>query len=348
MAVRIALDAMGGDRGSREVVAGAVQAVNEIEDVEVTLFGDENVITAALLDLNQSPNSRLLVTHTSQVIAMDESPFEAVRKKRDSSIIVAFDHLKKKKVDAVVSAGNSGATMAAAIKSLGRLKNVSRPGIASVFPTLKGPVVMMDVGANVDCRPQHLFQFGIMASAFAQVLFGTSQPRIGLLSIGEETGKGNLLVKKAHELFLQSPLNFIGNVEGRDTFQGDVDVIVCDGFVGNVCLKLSEGLAEAVLAMLREEIAKSVKAQVGYLFAKEAFAHFKKRVDYAEYGGAPLLGLNGTGIICHGRSNARAIKNAIKVGAELVRRKVNDKILSLLSASGTSAGAPEAGDRAAS
>lgn len=346
MAVRIALDAMGGDRGSHEVVAGAVQAVDDLEDVEITLFGDEKIINAVLRELNQSRNPRLKVTHTSQVIGMDESPFVAVRKKRDSSIIVAFDHLKKGKVDAVVSAGNSGATMAAAIRSLGRLKNVSRPGIASVFPTLKGPVVMMDVGANVDCRPQHLFQFGIMASAFAQVLFEIPQPRIGLLSIGEETGKGNLLVKRAHELFQQSPLNFIGNVEGRDTFQGDVDVIVCDGFVGNVCLKLSEGLAEAVLAMLREEIAKSVKAQVGYLFAKEAFTHFRKRVDYAEYGGAPLLGLNGTGIISHGRSNARAIKNAVKVGAELVRRKVNDRILSLLSASGNPAVPPETGERA--
>jgi glycerol-3-phosphate acyltransferase PlsX len=277
---------------------------------------------------------------------MDESPFEAVRKKRDSSIIVAFEHLKKGEADAVVSAGNSGATMAAAIRSLGRLKNISRPGIASVFPTLKGPVVMMDVGANVDCRPQHLFQFGVMASAFAQVLFETAQPRIGLLSIGEETGKGNILVKKAHELFRQSPLNFIGNVEGRDTFQGEVDVIVCDGFVGNVCLKLSEGLAEAVLAMLRQEFAKSLKAQVGYLFAKEAFAHFKQRVDYAEYGGAPLLGLNGTGIICHGRSSALAIKNAVKVGAELVRRKVNDRILTLLSETSNPDDAHETGERA--
>jgi phosphate acyltransferase len=346
MAVRIALDAMGGDRGPREVVAGAVQAVGEIDDVEVTLIGDEKIIAPALRDLKQAGNPRLRITHTTQVIAMDESPFEAVRKKKDSSIIVAFEHLKKGEADAVVSAGNSGATMAAAIRSLGRLKNVSRPGIASVFPTLKGPVVMMDVGANVDCRPQHLFQFGVMASAFAQVLFETAQPRIGLLSIGEETGKGNLLVKKAHELFSQSPLNFIGNVEGRDTFQGDVDVIVCDGFVGNVCLKLSEGLAEAVLAMLREEIAKSVKAQIGYLFAKEAFANFKKRVDYAEYGGAPLLGLNGTGIICHGRSSALAIKNAVKVGTELVRRNVNDRILALLSETGNPVEDPEAADRA--
>jgi phosphate acyltransferase len=339
MAVRIALDAMGGDRGPLEAVAGAVQAVAEIDDLEVILFGDQQIISAALHSLHQSSNPRLSIVHTSQVIGMDESPFDAVRRKRDSSIIVAFHRLKSGEADAVVSAGNSGATMAAAIRNLGRLKNVSRPGIASVFPTLKGPVVMMDVGANVDCRPQHLFQFGVMASAFSQTLFGIEQPRIGLLSIGEETGKGNLLVKKAHELFSHSPLNFIGNVEGRDTFQGDVDVIVCDGFVGNVCLKLSEGLAEAVIAMLREEIAKSIKAQVGYLFAKDAFSNFRRRVDYAEYGGAPLLGFNGTGIICHGRSNAVAIKNAIRIGAELVRKKVNQRIQTFLDESGN----PQAG-----
>jgi phosphate acyltransferase len=343
MAVRIALDAMGGDRGPHEIVDGAVQAVAELKDLEVTLFGDQQVIKAALHSLGQSQNPCLHIVHTSQIIGMDESPFDAVRKKRDSSIIVAFEHLKKGEADAVVSAGNSGATMAAAIKSLGRLKNISRPGIAGIFPTLKGPVVMMDVGANVDCRPQHLFQFGVMAAAFSQVLFDIDRPRIGLLSIGEETGKGNLLVKKAHELFIQSPLNFIGNVEGRDTFQGDVDIIVCDGFVGNVCLKLSEGLAEAVIAMLREEIAKSIKAQVGYLFARDAFVNFKRRVDYAEYGGAPLLGLNGTGIICHGRSNALAIKNAIRVGAELVRKKVNNRILGMLSESGSSGELPDDG-----
>jgi phosphate acyltransferase len=351
MAVRIALDAMGGDLGPREVVAGALQAVDEIDDLEVTIFGDQPVVSTALQSLYQaksrrlcpSISNRLHLVHTSQVIGMDESPFDAVRKKKDSSVIVAFEQLKSGKVDAVVSAGNSGATMAAAIKMLGRLKNVSRPGIASIFPTLKGPVVMMDVGANVDCRPQHLFQFGVMASTFSQVLFGIERPRIGLLSIGEETGKGNLLVKKAYQLFSESQLNFIGNVEGRDTFQGDVDVIVCDGFVGNVCLKLSEGLAEAVIAMLREEIAKSIKAQVGYLFAKEAFVNFKRRVDYAEYGGAPLLGFNGTGIICHGRSNALAIKNAIRVGAELARKKVTERIQNSLSESGNSSvGLPDA------
>ena len=328
MTVNVALDAMGGDRGPDELVLGALQAVQD-SDLEVTLLGDEKKINQ-VLQKNAWDKERVHVIHTSQVVSMKESPFEAVRKKKDSSIVVAFDLLKKRKVDAVVSAGNSGATMAAAIKYLGRLKNISRPGIASMFPTLKGPVVMMDVGANVDCRPQHLFQFGIMAAAFSKVLFGNQNPRIGLLSIGEEGGKGNALVKEAHKLFSESTFNFIGNVEGRDTFQGDVEVIACDGFVGNVCLKLSEGLAEAVLSMLRDEISKGIKSKIGYLLAKSAFANFKKRVDYAEYGGAPLLGLNGTGIVCHGRSNAKAIKNAIFVAAELVHKKMNDHIIDFL------------------
>ncbi len=326
--MHIALDVMGGDRGPLELVAGAVQAVRDFS-LEVTLLGDEGQIKQALKHHSIS-DSRLHTVHTSQTISMIEPPFEAVRKKRDASVVVAFELLKKGEVDAVVSAGNSGATMAAAIRKLGRLKQISRPGIASIFPTQKNPLVMMDVGANVDCRPQHLFQFGVMASAFSTVLLGIDKPRIGLLSIGEEGGKGNLLVKNSHELFQKSSLNFIGNVEGRDTFLGDVDVIVCDGFVGNVCLKVSEGLAETVLAMLGEEISKSFSAKMGYLLAKQAFANFKKRVDYAEYGGAPLLGLNGTGIVCHGRSNAKAIKNAIKVAIEMVRNKVNDHIIELL------------------
>ena len=330
MSVRIALDAMGGDQGPEVLVAGAVQAVNARDDLEVTLLGDEECLKASLRTQSCRYPDRLRIVHTTEVVGMDESPFDAVRKKKDSSVSVAFRLQKQGEVEAVVSAGNSGATMAAAMKTLGRLKGISRPGIAGIYPTLKGPLVMMDVGANVDCRPKHLFQFGIMAAAFSQVLFGNQRPRIGLLSIGEEGGKGNVLVKKSHELFSKSTLNYYGNVEGRDVFHGDVDVIVCDGFVGNVCLKLSEGLAEAVMAMLREEISKDFKAKIGYVLAKEAFGNFRKRVDYAEYGGAPLLGLNGTGIVCHGRSNATAIKNAIIVAAELVSENINEHINHLL------------------
>ncbi len=329
MTLRIALDAMGGELGPEEMVAGAIQAVQE-SDLDVVLFGDENILNK-VLQKEPLPASRVHVVHASQTVGMDESPFEAIRKKKDSSIVKAFDYTKNREADAVVSAGNSGATMASAIRSLGRLEMISRPGIASIFPTLKKPLVIMDVGANVDCRPQHLFEFGVMGAAFSDNLFQIRRPSIGLLSIGEEGGKGNVLVKSAHELFRKSSLNFIGNVEGRDIFQGDVDVIVCDGFVGNVCLKVSEGLAEAIITMLRTEMSKSIMAKLGYLLAKKAFGRFGKRVDYAEYGGAPLLGINGTGIVCHGRSNAKAIKNAIKVAAKMIRGKVNEHIIELLS-----------------
>lgn len=329
--MRIALDAMGGELGPEEMVAGAIQAVDE-SDLDVALIGDETILNS-VIQKQSFVSPKLQVIHASQSVSMDESPFEAIRKKKDSSIAIAFEQVRNGKADAVVSAGNSGATMASAIKSLGRLDNIARPGIASIFPTLKKPLVMMDVGANVDCRPQHLYQFGVMGAAFSDNLFRIRKPSIGLLSIGEEGGKGNVLVKSAHELFRKSSLNFIGNVEGRDIFQGDVDVIVCDGFVGNVCLKVSEGLAEAIISMLRTEISKSFMAKMGYLLARKAFNNFGKRVDYAEYGGAPLLGVNGTGIVCHGRSNAKAIKNAIKVAAEMIRSKVNDHIVQLLSES---------------
>jgi phosphate acyltransferase len=220
------------------------------------------------------------------------------------------------------------------VRKLGRLQGVARPGIASCFPTMKKPVVLMDIGANVDCRSLHLFQFAVMASAFARVN-NVKNPRVGLLTIGEETGKGNSLVKETYPLLAASSLNFIGNVEGRDVFQGNVDVIVCDGFVGNICLKVSEGLAEAAMQMLRDEIVKSLSAKVGYLLARNAFKSFRRRVDYAEYGGAPLLGLDGVGIICHGTSSAQAIKNAILGAAVLVKKNINQDIIASLASAGS-------------
>ena len=334
--MRIALDAMGGDHGPDQLIAGAVQAVAEFGH-EVVLIGDRQVLQQALDKeaghLASGPDSnpvKITIVHTSQVVGMGESPMEGIRKKKDSSIRVAFQLLHQQKVDAVVSAGNSGATLAAAVKEVGRLQGISRPGIAGIFPTLKKPLVVMDVGANVDCRPQHLYQFAVMASAFSKTLFGIDNPKVGLLSIGEEGGKGNALVKGTHEILSRSSLNYAGNIEGREVFHGDVDVMVCDGFVGNVCLKLSEGLAETLVAMLREEFTKNLRSKVGYLLTRTAYANIKKRTDYAEYGGGPLLGFNGTGIICHGRSNATAIKNAIRVAAELVQNKMNDRILDML------------------
>ncbi len=324
--MRIALDAMGGDHGPEELIAGALLAADQA-DIQISLVGDEPLLQSYIDKIapNSASKEKLKIVHASQVVGMDEYPVDAIRKKKDSSIVVAFDLVLRKEVEAVVSAGNSGATMAAALRKLGRIKNVSRPGIASVFPTLKNPVVMMDVGANVDCRPLHLYQFGVMAAAFARI-YDIQQPRVGLLTIGEESGKGNTLVKETYALLKESPLHFIGNVEGRDVFQGNVDVIICDGFVGNICLKVSEGLAEAAMQMLRNEILKSSMAKIGYLLARPAFRAFKKRVDYAEYGGAPLLGINGTGIVCHGKSNALAIKNAILAAVHMVSNNVNEVI----------------------
>jgi glycerol-3-phosphate acyltransferase PlsX len=331
--VQIALDAMGGDYGSEELIAGALLAVRQT-GLSVSLVGNESLLNKHLDIL--APDSKtaklIKIVHSSQVVDMNEHPVDAIRKKKDASIMVAFDLVRQGEADAVVSAGNSGATLAAASRKLGRLEGISRPGIASIFPTLKKPVVLMDIGANVDCRPQHLFQFGVMASAFSRIN-DVSNPRVGLLSIGEEIGKGNSLIKETYPLLEKSSLNFIGNVEGRDVFQGEVDVIVCDGFVGNVCLKVSEGLAEAAMQMLRDEIVKSITAKIGYLLARHAFKAFKKRVDYAEYGGAPLLGINGIGIICHGKSSSHAIKNAILEAAKMAKGNINKDILESLAAS---------------
>ncbi|MFW2366966.1 MAG: phosphate acyltransferase PlsX [Desulforhopalus sp.] len=331
--MQIALDAMGGDHGPEDLITGALLAVKEA-GVTVSLVGDESLLQSQLERVapEAQASGEIDVVHSSEVVGMNEHPVNAIRKKKDSSVMVAFDLVRRGVADAAVSAGNSGATMAAAVRKLGRLEGVSRPGIASIFPTLKKPVVMMDIGANVDCRSQHLFQFGVMASAFSRIN-EVENPRVGLLSIGEETGKGNSLVKEAYPLLEKSSLNFIGNVEGRDVFQGDVDVIVCDGFVGNVLLKVSEGLADAAMQMLRDEIVKSLPAKLGYLLARSAFKAFKKRVDYAEYGGAPLLGIDGIGIICHGKSSAHAIKNAILVADKMARGNINQDIIDSLTVS---------------
>lgn len=330
--MRIALDAMGGDRGPELIIQGALLALRESSDFDIVLLGPEDFLKKYLADqgIEAALENRLHIEHAPETILMDEAPVEAVRRKKNSTIMVGFDLVRNGQADAVVSAGNSGATMASAVRKLGRLKGISRPGIASLFPTMKKPVMIMDIGANVDCRPKHLVQFAIMASSCISKIQNISNPRVGLLSIGEEASKGNALVKEAHDLLLASNLNFIGNVEGRDVYQGDVDVIVCDGFVGNVSLKVSEGLAEAAMQMLKSEIVKSFRAKLGYLLMRTAFASFRKRVDYAEYGGAPLLGINGTGIISHGKSNATAIKNAILVARDMVRNKVKESIVDAL------------------
>ena len=330
--MRIALDATGGDRGSELLINGALLATEQRSDLEVILLGPEELLKeqiAGLADAGKN-TGRLSIEHASQTVSMQESPVDAIRKKKDSTIMVGFGLVKDGRADAMVSAGNSGATMAASIRKLGRLKGIVRPGIASLFPTLKDPVMMMDVGANVDCRAQHLFQFAIMASSCSGLLLNHQNPSIGLLSNGEEAAKGNALVKETYDMLRKSSLNFIGNVEGRDVYSGEVDVVVCDGFVGNISLKISEGLAEAAMQMLKSEITRSLRAKIGYLLIRKAFTAFRKRLDYAEYGGAPLLGINGIGIICHGSSSSIAICNAIGEAAKMVENNVNDSILQTL------------------
>lgn len=323
---------MGGDQTPELLIDGALRALRRNKELSIILLGPENLLKERIAQCADSGNvaGRLLIEHAPETITMEESPVEAIRKKKDSTIMRGFDLVKNGQADAMVSAGHSGATMAAAIRKLGRLEGVSRPGIASLFPTRKAPVMLMDIGANVDCRPQHLFQFAVMASSCCALLQNRKSPRVGLLSIGSEPGKGNALIKETHELLRQSNLDFVGNVEGRDVYGGELDVVVCDGFVGNISLKISEGLAEAAMQMLKDEIMKSFQAKIGYLLIRKAFVAFRKRVDYAEYGGAPLLGINGIGIICHGSSSSVAICNAIGEAAKLVENKVNDSIVQSL------------------
>ena len=322
--MRVAVDAMGGDNAPVVEVEGAIAAVREF-GVPVILVGDTERLQHELAKHN-CKELGITVHHASEVVGMHDSAADAIRKKRDSSIRVAFDLVKNGEADAVVSAGNSGATMAAGMFVLKRLAGIERPAIAQVFPTLSGHTLVLDVGGNVDCKPVHLVQFAIMGEVYARLVMGVAKPRIGLLSNGEEESKGNDLTRETNALLKKVSLDYAGYVEGRDIFNGMVDVVVCDGFVGNVVLKLSEGLVETVGKMLKEEIEQSFLAKAGYLLAHSAFARFKKKVDYAEYGGAPLLGINGVGMISHGGSNPKAIKNAIRFAHDYAQKGVNQKV----------------------
>jgi phosphate acyltransferase len=323
----IALDAMGGDLHPKPEVEGALQAVKTFS-VKVILVGREELVRK---ELDKHPGWQSLpleVRHASEQITMEDSAGKAVRSKKDSSIRVASRLVRDGIAQGVVSAGNTGAVMATAKMTQGMLPGVDRPALASAFPTLSGKAaVMLDVGANVDCTPNMLVQFAVMGEAYSRVIFKTHRPRVGILSIGEEEHKGNSLVHDVYPMLKsQKHLNFIGNVEGRDVYTGAADVIVCDGFVGNVALKVSEGLVEVIGKLLKQSLRASVTRKVGAYLARGAFNDFKKRVDYSEYGGAPLLGLNGICIICHGRSNAKAIKNAIRVAKEFAEGKINQRI----------------------
>jgi len=326
---RVALDAMGGDNAPAVEVEGAVVACREF-GIPVTLVGDQELLKAELAKHN-TERLDIDIFHASEVVGMHDSASDAVRKKRNSSVRLAFDLVKDGKACAAVSAGNSGATMAAGMFVLKRIKGIDRPAIAQVFPTLKGKTVVLDVGGNVDCKPIHLAQFAILGEVYARSAMGISNPSVGLLSNGEEDSKGNDLTRETNALLRATSINYSGYVEGRDIFKGTVDVVVCDGFVGNVVLKLSEGLADASGQMLKREILKSWVSKLGYLFVRGAFGRFKKIVDYAEYGGAPLLGINGVGMICHGGSNVKAIKNAIRFTFEYAQSGVTEHVVEKLS-----------------
>ena len=315
--MKIAVDAMGGDFAPREIVQGALQAVHEY-GTQVILVGDTEKITAEL----GSSRDKIELVHAKEVIAMDEHPASSVRKKKDSSIVKANLLVKEGEAQAVVSAGSTGAAMAASLLYLGRIKGIDRPAIASVLPTLKGGTVLLDIGANVDCKPQYLLQFAIMGNLYASKILGIKKPRIGLLNIGEEETKGNELTLAAFPLLQQSGINFIGNVEGREVFGGNVDVIVCDGFIGNIVLKTSEGLATNLKNMIKQEISRSVPAKLGILLTLPSLKRLRRRIDHTEYGGAPLLGINGISVISHGSSTAKAIKNAIRVAADAVENRL--------------------------
>jgi glycerol-3-phosphate acyltransferase PlsX len=322
---KIAVDAMGSDHSPAVEVEGAVHAAAEY-GADIVLVGPEDRLQAELVRHDTS-GLRIQVVHASEVVGMDESPLTAIRRKKDSSIRIAANLLKEGRVSGMVSAGNTGAVMATTKLIVGALSVVDRPALTTVLPTQKGkPAILLDVGANVDCKPRHLEQFAIMGDIYSNRIFGVRRPRIGLLSIGEEDTKGNELTKEAFKALKQAPLNFVGNVEGRDIFGGEIDVIVCDGFTGNVALKLSEGVFEAFTTMLGEELQRTLSAKVGYILAQKAFHQVKRRLDYSEYGGAPLLGLAGITIVCHGRSNANALKNAIRVAQEFCEQNVNDMI----------------------
>lgn len=319
--VRIAVDAMGGDHAPSAIVKGAEAAWRE-GIAEPVLVGDEASIRPLL-----GADARLEVVHTATMVEMHESPSSALRKKRDSSMNKAYALHRSGDVEAVVTAGNSGAAMAFAIFTLGRIQGVERPAIMSLHPNARGGLsLLLDAGGNVDCKASHLFQFAIMGHVYAQYALGIESPRVGLLSNGEEETKGNELTREAHALIKGANINYAGYVEGTDVYNGTTDVVVCDGFVGNVALKVSEGIAEAITAFLKERIMKSSRRKLGYLFLSDVFKELARTVDYSEYGGAPLVGVNGVSIICHGKSTEKAIKNAVGMAKDFASKKIHQHL----------------------
>jgi phosphate acyltransferase len=322
--MKIAVDAMGGDFAPRTVVEGAVWAAQK-HGIKVVLVGDEDQVSK---ELSKHPTSKLpiFIHHAPHVVAMHESPSAVIRKMKDTSIKVAIDLAKTEDVSGVVSAGNSGAAMALAMVMFRKLEGVDRPAIATLQPTPKAPTVLLDSGGNVDCRPSHLVQFAMMGDAYAKCILGRKEPRIGLLSNGEEEGKGNDLTREVHDILSHTNMNYVGYVEGRDLHSGKLDVVVCDGFVGNVALKISEGLWDTIHGILKWEAGDNLRAKVAYFLMGRALRRLEKKMDYREIGGAPLLGINGNCVICHGSSDGKAMMNAILLASSLAQKKLNEHL----------------------
>ncbi len=333
--MRIALDAMGGDYAPGPIVAGAIEAVADQPDLTVVLVGDTHAIQAELAKAADAELDRLPIVHTSQVIGMDEKPVEALRKKRDNSISKCWSLLASGEVNAVVSAGSTGAMVASALFNAKMfLPGVRRPGIAAIFPSHKGPIVILDVGANMNAKAEDLYQYGIMGAVYAETILGVERPTIGLLNVGSESDKGNELTRDTRNLFMSSPMShrYVGNVEGHDIYEGNARVVVCEGFVGNVLLKAGEGAVEFIFSMLKQEIARllpTMPSEAGGSMSN-GLKDLKARFEYQEFGGAPMLGIRGACIICHGSSKNRAIRNALRVAGTLAEDKLHTRIIELL------------------
>ncbi len=325
VSLRIALDAMGGDDAPQSMVAGAILAAREY-GYHIVLVGDQTLVQSELEKHKNVPNT-ISVHHAGSFVRMEESAALAIRKKKDASVSICAELIRDGVVDAMVTAGHTGAAVVACTLKLRLLEGIERPGIGILFPTIKTPCFLIDVGANIDIKPIHLFQYALMGDVYFRYILRKNRPSVGILNIGEEESKGTEYIKEAHRLLSDSKLHFIGNVEGRDIFNGRVDIVVCDGFVGNVVLKVAESIADVIGRLLKQELKKSPITQLGALLAKPAFKALKKEIDYAEQGGAPLLGVNGTCIIGHGSSSPIAIKNAIRVSGEYVKYEINQHIL---------------------
>lgn len=321
------MDGFGGDYAPEQIAAGCLQAA-DIARIPILLTGDQKKLESLIKD---KPGSELIeIVHASEQIGMEEAPIEAVRKKKESSLVVAANLVRQKKAAALISAGNTGACMAASLLNIGRVRGIERPAITCLMPTLNGVCLIVDAGANVDCRPKYLLQFAQMGSIYAEKVLAVAKPRIGLLNIGEEPHKGNDLSQKSYQLLANSELNFIGNVEGRDISHGEVDVVVCDGFVGNTIIKFAEGLGSALFSMLKTEFMKSTPRKIAASVLRPGLKNIAKKMDYTEYGGAPLLGVNGAVIIAHGTSNQKAIYNAIRAAKTAVDNQVVQSIAEIM------------------